>query len=516
MRQDLFREVTRRICGSLNLDEALFDVFLYLKEELPLDSVMLTVYEFEQKRARIIAVAYDEGGLLVDEVFPLSNAAWASIGAWQKESLSLTVPWIRDHTHPINSEIKKVLIKGMTAIATRGRTFGVFSTITCALKLKQQIIGNLTFVAEGEGHYNESHADIISEVNEPFAIALSNALRFMDLELHHKALYQDTREMRGDVMIGADSGLKHVRRLIEDVAPTDSPVLLFGDTGTGKEVAAGEIHKLSLRSPGPMVSLNCGAIPETLIDSELFGHEKGAFTGAIETKPGRFERAHGGTLFLDEVGELPAAAQAKLLRVIQTGEFERVGGSKTLTADVRIIAATHRNLAGMVAQGSFRSDLWYRLNVFPIRIPNLKDRTQDIPAMVEHFIATKCREMNLPTNPELVPEALSRLTAYDWPGNVRELQNIIERALIISKGRPLTFADLGRETPESPFSSTSPSDPFSTLNDAMATHIQHVVDHTRGIISGPKGAAKILGIHPNTLRSRMEKLGIKSQPPAAR
>jgi len=293
------------------------------------------------------------------------------------------------------------------------------------------------------------------------------------------------------------------------VAPTDSPVLLLGETGTGKEVVAGEIHKLSLRSLGPMVSLNCGAIPETLIDSELFGHEKGAFTGAIETKPGRFERAHDGTLFLDEVGELPIAAQVKLLRVIQTGEFERVGGSKTLTADDRIIAATHRNLADMAARRAFRSDLWYRLNVFPIRIPNLKDRKQDIPAMVEHFITTKCREMNLPIRPELAPDALARLSAYTWPGNVRELQNIIERALIISKGRPLTFVDLGCDVPR-PLSNTfSPSEPFTTLNNAMAAHIQHVVDHTRGIISGPNGAAKILGLPPNTLRSRMEKLGIK-------
>lgn len=300
----------------------------------------------------------------------------------------------------------------MSAIATRGRIFGSFSTITCALTIKRLIIGNLTFVAEGEGHYNASHADIISEVNEPFAIALSNALRFMDLERHHKALYQETRKMRGDVMIGADSGLKNVRRLIEDVAPTDSPVLLLRDTGTGKEVVAGEIHKLSLRSLGPIVSLNCGAIPDTLVDSELFGHEKGAFTGTIETKPGRFERAHSGTLFLDEVGELPPAAQAKLLRVIQTGEFERVGGSKILTADVRIIAATHRNLADMVAQGTFRSDLWYRLNVFPIRSPTLKDRKQDIPVMVEHFITIKCREMNLPIRPELAPEALDRLFAF--------------------------------------------------------------------------------------------------------
>jgi len=501
-----FKEVTGRICGSLDLDEALFDVYLYLKNQLPLEAVFITIYEYEKKQSRVIALAFDDGGFLVDDFFPLSESAWKSIRKWLAESKEGTIPWIRDHTHPINMEILKTAGKVIPQI--KNRKIGEFSSITCALKIKKTIIGNLTFGVSGSNRYVKEHSKIIQEINEPFAIALSNALRFMELKREHKALQMDEIKTHGDVMIGAGGGLKNVKKLIEHVAPTDSPVLLLGETGTGKEVAALEIHRHSQRSKGPFIRLNCGAISESLIDSELFGHEKGAFTGAFETKPGRFERADKGTLFLDEIGELPLSAQVKLLRVIQSGEYERVGGKKTLNADVRIIAATHRNLEKMIEMEKFREDLWYRLNVFPIFIPPLRERKEDIPDLLRHFINKKTREMNLDFIPEAEIDALNQLLDYNWPGNVREFQNIVEREIILSGKNRLTFKGIKAFYSRSGKAFEEKNDHIPSLDEAMKKHIVFVLKKARGKISGSGSASEILRVHPNTLRSRMEKLGI--------
>ncbi|WP_236893130.1 sigma-54 interaction domain-containing protein [Desulfoluna limicola] len=504
---DRFREVVRCICGSLDLDKALFDVFHYLKDELPLEGLAITRYEADRRRARLIAMAYEDGGLLVDKVFPLSDAAWKSITAWQRESRSATTPWIRDHTHPINREIFRLVQQMIPGFHLRETS--VFSSLTCGLTVGQNLIGNLTFVVEGQELYHTRHAEIVTEVKEPFAIALSNALRYMDLVQDHKALQQESQQATAEVMVGGDTGLREVRSMVAQVAPTDTPVLLLGETGTGKEVVAAEVHKLSSRSAAPLIRLNCGAIPESLVDSELFGHEKGAFTGAIDTKPGRFERADGGTLFLDEIGELPPAVQVKLLRVLQSGEFERVGGGETLRVDVRIIAATHRRLPEMVADGRFRQDLWYRLNIFPVQIPPLRDRKEDISLLLGHFIRTKVREMNLGDPPPLADGEVASLMAYDWPGNVRELQNLVERALILSQGGALRFPVLtpALTTPPSHQAGAwSPQD--LAMDSAIAGHIRFVLEKSRGKIAGPGGAAELLGMNPNTLRSRMKKLGI--------
>lgn len=507
MQIDRFREVVRCICGSLDLDKALFDVFHYLKDELPLEGLAITRYEADRRRARLIAMAYEDGGLLVDKVFPLSDAAWKSITAWQRESRSATTPWIRDHTHPINREIFRLVQQVIPGFHLREST--VFSSLTCGLTVGQTLIGNLTFVVEGKELYHARHAEIVTEVKEPFAIALSNALRYMDLVQDHKALQQESQQAAAEVMVGGDTGLREVRSMVAQVAPTDTPVLLLGETGTGKEVVAAEVHKLSSRSAAPLIRLNCGAIPESLVDSELFGHEKGAFTGAIDTKPGRFERADGGTLFLDEIGELPPAVQVKLLRVLQSGEFERVGGGETLRVDVRIIAATHRRLPEMVADGLFRQDLWYRLNIFPVQIPPLRDRKEDISLLLDHFIRTKVHEMNLGEPPPLADGEVESLVAYDWPGNVRELQNLVERALILSQGGALRFPVLTPALTSSPShqaGSWSPQD--LGMDSAIAGHIRFVLEKARGRIAGPGGAAELLRMNPNTLRSRMKKLGI--------
>jgi transcriptional regulator with GAF, ATPase, and Fis domain len=324
-----------------------------------------------------------------------------------------------------------------------------------------------------------------------------------------KYFENELRKNIGDVIIGADLGLKGVMEQIQQVAPSTSPVLLHGETGTGKELVANIIHKSSPRHNGPLIKVNCGAIPETLIDSELFGHEKGAFTGALAQKRGRFERADGGTIFLDEISELPLNAQVRLLRVLQEKEFERVGGSSPVKVDIRIISATNKSLIKLVETGSFRDDLYYRLGVFPIQIPSLRQRKEDIPAMVEHFMQKKAKEMGLRFMPRLASGALRELIGYDWPGNVRELNNAVERALLVYREKPLQFADiLGLSARKKTLEEYFADGTDLSLNNFEAKHIKRVMEKTGGRVEGPNGAAAVLGVKSGTLRHRMRKLGI--------
>lgn len=294
--------------------------------------------------------------------------------------------------------------------------------------------------------------------------------------------------------------------LVQRVAPLNSPVMLLGETGVGKEVIANAIHLSSDRHKGPFVKLNCGAIPEQLIDSELFGHEKGAFTGAIAQRKGRFERADGGTLFLDEIGDLPLEAQVRLLRVLQTKQFERVGGTATLSSDARIIAATHRDMEQLVREGKFREDLWYRIGVFPISIPPLRERRADIPALVNHFLKKKSLEMGIHHPPAIAPGAMQRLREYRWPGNVRELENVVERELILNRTGTLAFEGIesGGSVEASPLSAKP-----VPLDRAVETHIRRALEYTHGKVGGPDGAAELLKVNPSTLRHRMRRLGIE-------
>jgi transcriptional regulator with GAF, ATPase, and Fis domain len=291
----------------------------------------------------------------------------------------------------------------------------------------------------------------------------------------------------------------------------------LGETGTGKEMIARAIHNLSARREGPFVTVNCGAIPESLMDSELFGHEKGAFTGALSLKRGRFERANGGTVFLDEVGELHPEAQVRLLRVVQEKEIERVGGTKPIKVDIRVIAATNRDIKRMVQTQQFREDLYFRLEVFPITLPPLRDRKSDIPSLVHYFMQKKSREIGLRSIPSLAPGALERLMAYSWPGNVRELENAVERALIISRGEHLTFNYLEAPVQSgSPLESSAISTPYPdlqngkslSLDEILSHHIRRVLKMTDGRVGGEGGAADLLQINPSTLRKRMKKLHI--------
>jgi DNA-binding NtrC family response regulator len=360
-------------------------------------------------------------------------------------------------------------------------------------------------------------AGAVDYVSKPFEtqellarIGVHVALR-REIEAHRRSkatlgfLVDEIRSGRS--MIGDSPALRRVLEQIDRVAPTDSTVLIQGETGTGKELVARAIHERSNRRERPLVKINCAALPRELVESELFGHEKGSFTGATQQRRGRFEIADGGTLFLDEIGELPLEAQAKLLRVLQEREFERVGGTQTLRADVRIIAATNRDLQSQVATSRFRSDLYFRLNVFPISVPPLRERREDIPRLVERLAATAARKMGRPFA-SVSPAFLERARAYDWPGNIRELENLVERALIMSNDGTLEAQHLAFEldTSNGP---VAPPPTSATLEDVERAHIRSVLAQSGWRIEGERGAAALLGLNPSTLRGRMRKLGIR-------
>jgi len=313
---------------------------------------------------------------------------------------------------------------------------------------------------------------------------------------------QDSNPRRFEQIIGNSPALESVLEEVDQVAPTDSTVLIQGETGTGKELIARAIHNLSARFGRPFIKLNCAAIPFDLLESELFGHERGAFTGAIAQKIGRFELADKGTLFLDEVGDIPPALQPKLLRVLQEQEFERLGSTRTHQVDVRLVAATNRNLVDMVKRNEFRSDLYYRLNVFPIPLPPLRERREDIPALVEHFAEIYARRMNKQIE-DIAPETMSALVSYQWPGNIRELQNFIERSVVLTSGNVL-------HAPLASLKSTVEAESVGavTMEDAERDHIRKTLEQTGWVVAGPNGAAARLGMKRSTLYFRMQKLGI--------
>ena len=347
---------------------------------------------------------------------------------------------------------------------------------------------------------------------EALRIALAEVQQLKErLQAENRYLRQEIKVSHNfEEIIGQGAEMTKAKRLIEQVASTNATVLILGETGVGKELFARAIHNLSTRSDRPLVKVNCAALPSSLIESELFGHEKGAFTGATSRRAGRFELADGGTIFLDEIGELPLELQAKLLRVIQEGEFERLGGSQTIKTDIRIVAATHRDLSRMILTGDFRDDLYYRLNVFPVSVPALRERREDIPQLVTHFVQKFAQEQGKTI--ESIPDHVQAfLQEYNWPGNIRELQNIIERAVILS-GHEVLRIDGTTPPSASPARQAGEiaalSDDRRTLDQVERDHILNILGQTNRRIAGEHGAAVILDLHPNTLRSRMKKLGI--------
>jgi formate hydrogenlyase transcriptional activator len=392
---------------------------------------------------------------------------------------------------------------------------GIQSACAVPLATAHGILGTLNLGAYAEGAFSADQFSLLTRVAGQIAIAVRNAMSYQRIEelnaqLAREKLYLED-EIRSDhqfeEIIGRSQALGRVLREIETVAPTDSTVLILGETGSGKELVARAIHQASARRERAFVKMNCAAIPGGLLESELFGHEKGAFTGAISQRIGRFELANRGTVFLDEVGEIPLELQPKLLRVLQEREFERLGSTRTLRTDARLIAATNRDLATLVDEQRFRPDLFYRLNVFPIAVPALRERREDIPMLVRHFAQQFARRMK--KNIEQIPtEAMDALSRYDWPGNIRELQNLIERAVILSPGPTLDVpvAALGARRPMPAAGIVGGG--AETLEEADRRHIVAALERTNWVIAGPTGAAAQLGMKRSTLQFRMRKLGI--------
>jgi len=499
-KDDFFRETTLRICGSLQITTALADLFGYFKQHFPIIGMCLSITDDDLGAIRNIALVADNQRDFPEEIVPLSKELWNEVQDWAPR-----VP----HIFTADMDERFAALVKLESKAE----------LVLPLWIDEKLCGVLTLRATRKEHFTKRLIELLASISRPVTIALANALAHERIKRTSELLAEDNRFLRkgfylqaADEIIGQDGGMSNVMHMVRQVAPLNNTVLLLGETGTGKELIANAIHFSSAYKDGPFVKVNCGAIPEHLIDSELFGHEKGAFTGAVAEKRGRFERAHQGTIFLDEIGELPLQAQIRLLRVLQTREIERVGGQRAIPIDIRVIAATHRNLEIKVQENSFREDLWFRLNVFPLMIPPLRQRKEDIPALTVHFIDKKAKDMGIKNRPAIAPGALERLMQYNWPGNVRELENLVERELIVQRDGLLTFHSLpttaSGTVKSSVLETTGNTAAPWPLDEAIAGHIMRALRLTKGKISGPGGAAELLRINPSTLRARIRKLKI--------
>lgn len=504
-RFQLLLEVNNMLVSNLNLRELLSAISVCLKKVLPHDATVLALYDPSINALRSTTLDFPEHDevFIEDEIIPLEG---------NPPGLAFTTrrPTFADARDAENSAGRRMAATGLKSdcfvpLISRDRTLGVLG------------VGSLQ-----EKVFSESDGELLTQVAKQVAIAVENALAFREIEalknkLEAEKLYLEEgirAEYNFEEIIGQSATLKRALQDVETVAGTDSNVLICGETGTGKELIARAIHNLSERSRRTLVRVNCAAIPTGLLESELFGHEKGAFTGAIERRIGRFETAQGGTIFLDEVEDIPLELQSKLLRVIQEREFERLGSSRTIRVDVRIVAATNADLAELVAAKKFRSDLYYRLNVFPITLPPLRERREDIPLLVQFFTHRFARQMKRQI--EKIPAAtMAALTAYHYPGNIRELQNMIERGVILSRGRTLDLPLAGLKSltktapAESPQDGNSPvHSNGSTLEAVEREHILRTLRESDWVIGGATGAAARLGINRTTLNHRLRKLGI--------
>jgi formate hydrogenlyase transcriptional activator len=482
-----------------------FDYLALVLHEAASNTMRLHVLEASEPTPHqpevVFPVEDDPAGFVWQNQQPLITSSLAELGRW---------PGFLERVEPYG--VQSFCWLPLTT-ATRARVPGR--------------LGTLVFVCKQASAYDTADVGFLQLVANQVAVAIDNALAFQEIEALKDQLAKEKAYLEEEArtehnfedIVGRSDALRRVLKQVETVAPTGSTVLIRGETGTGKELIARALHDLSPRRERTFVKLNCAAIPTGLLESELFGHEKGAFTGAISQKVGRFELAHCGTLFLDEVGDIPPELQPKLLRVLQEQEFERLGSTKTIRVDVRLVAATNRDLAAMVADGCFRSDLYYRLNVFPLMLPPLRERRDDIPPLVRHFTQRFARRMGrrIEAIPSAVMEALVR---YPWPGNIRELQNVIERAVILSPGSSLQvpLGDLEIREPKSevrgPKSEISDHKPEGaltsglTLADAEREHILGALRETHWVVGGPKGAAARLGMKRSMLYWKMKKLGI--------
>jgi len=528
--RDLLSAVWREACRHIEIEASATAVAETIAAHLPLESLIVLRVDSETRGLETLTVGTARGCGRQDgrrPPKPVPRTAEFSAASWRR-----LMTWMRsgDVAGPRDGEAREVL----AALLPEGCAG---DALVGPLRSADVPIGMLVLVAEQGIAFSAADRRTARGLLEPFAVALENDGRLHELRSLREAAEADrqsllTRLGRQDVnedVVGARTGLRHVMERVELVAQSDVPVLILGETGTGKEVASRAIHSRSKRADGPFIRVNCGAIPPELVDSQLFGHEKGSFTGAAQQHQGWFERADRGTLFLDEIGELPLAAQVRLLRVLQDHQIERVGGRSPVHVDVRIVAATHRDLAAMVKDRTFREDLWYRINVFPILLPTLRERPEDIPALVRHFAQRAAVRFGLPVVAPTESD-LRLLSGYGWPGNIRELGAVIDRAAILGGGRTLDVATalgltrqaaapvpsggatmyevIPETVPLTDVAAAPPPGEIVPLATAMRLHIERALAAARGRVEGRKGAAALLQINPHTLRARMRKLGV--------
>jgi formate hydrogenlyase transcriptional activator len=494
----LLLRMTNTMAATLDLHEVFRAVSLCLREMVPQEYASLILYDEKTDSVRLYALDFpDNHGELAEDA--VSNVAGSLAGLALKRQRPAVVN-TRQELKAFSHAVTQLLAgKGFCAM--------------CSLPLlsRDRVIGCLNLASRQEHAFAEQDVEFLSQVAGQITLAVENALAYREITALKNRLAEEKQYLEEEIrlehgfadIIGDSRALKQILAQVKIVAPTQATVLIQGETGTGKELIARAIHRLSDRNERTFVKLNCAAIPTGLLESELFGHERGAFTGAIAQKVGRFELAHGGTIFLDEVGEIPLELQSKLLRVLQEQEFERLGSTRTTRVDIRLIAATNRDLAKLVEDHAFRSDLYYRLNVFPVTLPPLRERREDIPVLVRYFTQHYAARMKKPIEsiPRPTLEALSR---YHWPGNIRELENIVERAVILTQGRHLQVSLQELKMVES----LPAQPPIATLHDTEREQILAVLRDTKWVIGGPQGAAAKLGLKRTTLTSKIKKLGI--------
>lgn len=540
-----FQQAMLGLLGSKDISHGLVNLFSVLHEEFGLDGLTFDRYDPVAKQLRVHYVVTHQGFFESDLSISLSKGEEAIMRRNEAELLLHLSD--SNWALPLTQRHSRALIP---YIPLRERAYMVG-----VLQVEGLVIGHLCCLGQVVGAFTNRHARLLTMLLPACALAISNMLNMQTMFRQNAFMQSEQGRLRrelgvlaNDDMVGAQGGLRHVVNDVRKLANLDVPVLILGETGTGKELVADAIQKHSSRHGKPYVKINCGALTDTLLDNELFGHEKGAFTGATSSHQGRFEQADGGTLLLDEVGELSALAQVRLLRVLQNGTFERIGGRRPVNVNVRIIAATNRDLQAMCRQGLFREDLYHRLNVFPLHLPPLRERREDIPLLLRHLGERAAVKLGLP-QPAICMEHLDRLMSYTWPGNVRELQNLVERSLILSNGESIDLGPLVPASPEEPAlpeadgltlhpsletlleakftewqrrlvpahdeAGSPPPEraglapkPFAPTREGMADSIRKVLVQCNGKIYGPGGAAERLGVNHNTLRSRMRRLGI--------
>lgn len=503
---DLWQEIGRH--GEL--EDTLGRIALRLQKVLPLKTILVRYLNCEQRRVETLASVTIQGGAVPNQQHssPCELKAIESISKWCQGFELIPQP-------------ARQLAASLPGLLPAGLEGEVLASPLCG---EAGLLGILLLIAAPTQHFTAKHQRLFQSLLGPFAVAVENNRRLREMMELREALEVENRNLVSrlgrdqgpDSMIGTGTGLRLVMERVNLVAPSEAPVLILGETGSGKEAIARAIHTHSRRAANPFLRVNCGALPSELIDSELFGHERGSFTGATGQRRGWFERADKGTLFLDEIGELPLEAQVRLLRILQDGTFQRVGGERESRVNVRVVAATHQDLQRMVIESRFREDLWYRIAVFPIYLPPLRERIEDIPALAAHFALRAANRCGL--TPQLpTPRDNALLMDYPWPGNVRELASVMERATILGNGCSLEVEKAlgaGLSLASQPAANLAALEDkielaqLESLAIIMKRHIEAALMRTQGCVEGPNGAAQLLAINPHTLRARMRKLGI--------